>query len=473
MAKIAFMGAGSTVFARNVLGDCMCSEVMRGSKIALYDIDADRLADSAAMLDHLNGVLKAGMTIESHLGVGQRKAALRGADYVVNAVQVGGYEPSTVIDFEIPKRYGLRQTIADTLGIGGIFRTLRTLPVVLDFGREMQEVCPNALFINYSNPMAMLMMGFLRGTGLRGVGLCHSVQGCAPGLVIGSGLADDWGAIEKTFPKFRWKVAGINHQGWLLEIADGEKDLYPEIKRRWAQVGAVVRTKGVKAIREEAQAKHGDHWWTRDLAARMAGDAVRLEVMGRFGYYVTESSEHSSEYMPWFIKRTHPELIERYGIPLDEYPRRCVSQIEGWKAMRNDLVGNKSLTHSRTGEYASYIMEAVESNKAFTFGGNVMNTGLITNLPAKACVEVLCVADRAGVRATHVGDLPEQCAALNRTNVNVQILTVEAVLTGRKDAVYQAALLDPHTSAELSIDETVALCDDLFAAHGEMIPKMR
>ena len=438
MAKITFMGAGSTIFARNVLGDCMCSAPLQGSTIALYDIDAERLGDSLRLLEVLNKNLKARMTIQGYLGVRNRRAALKQADYVVNAIQVGGYKPSTVIDFEIPKKYGLRQTIADTLGIGGIFRTLRTLPVVLDFARDVEAVCPHAWFLNYSNPMAMLMMGLLRGSGVRAVGLCHSVQGCAPTVLGHFGIKPD---------KLQWKVAGINHQGWLLEVSDGRRDLYPDIKRAYAK--------------------------TKKAGALPKWDLVRLELMNRFGYYVTESSEHSAEYTPWFIKSRYPGLIDEFNIPLDEYPRRCIRQIEKWGQMRASLVDNPTLTHQRTHEYASYIMEAMQTNVPFKLGGNVMNTGLIPNLPAKACVEVMCIADRSGITPSFAGDLPEPCAALNRTNLNPQILTVEAVLAGRRDFVYQAALLDPHTSAELSIDDTIALCDELFAAHGNMIPKLK
>jgi len=438
MAKITFLGAGSTVFAKNVLGDCMCAEPLKGSEIALYDIDAARLKDSAMMLRTINGQLGSNMTITPYLGTGRRKAALKGAAYVVNAVQIGGYKPSTVIDFEIPKKYKLRQTIADTIGIGGIFRTLRTVPVLLEFCRDMEAVCPNAVLLNYANPMCMNMMGILRGSSVRAVGLCHSVDCCAPTLLNQFGMK----------PKnLQWKVAGINHQGWLLEIRDGDRDLYPAIKR---------------AYREAAEKGTRQRW-----------DLVRLELMNRFGYYLTESSEHSSEYTPWFIKHRYPELIEQFNIPLDEYPRRCVNQIANWKKMRDELVHNKNLTHTRSHEYASYLMEAMETNTPYKFGGNVMNTGLITNLPAKACVEVACIADRTGITPTFVGDLPEQCAALNRTNINPQILTIEALLTGKKDHVYQAALLDPHTSAELSIADTIRLCDDLFKAHGKMIPTLK
>jgi alpha-galactosidase len=443
MAKVTFMGAGSTVFAKNVLGDTMMSPALHDAHIALYDIDATRLEESRRMLETLNKNVNQGRAkITAHLGAAQRRDALKGAHYVVNAIQVGGYKPSTVIDFEIPKKYGLRQTIADTLGVGGIFRALRTIPVMLDFARDMERVCPDAWFLNYTNPMAMLTAALLRGSSIRAVGLCHSVQGCASGILGHLGLADE-------VRKLQWKIAGINHQAWLLEITDGGKDLYPEIKARAA------------ALLETARKKGGPKHW----------DMVRHHLMLTFGYYITESSEHSSEYLPYYIKSQYPELIEEFNIPLDEYPRRCINQIASWKKMSADIVGNPNLTHQRTHEYGSYIMEAMESDVPLRIGGNVMNTGLITNLPAKACVEVACLVDRNGVQPCFVGDLPEACAALNRTNINPQILTVEAALTLRKDAVYQAAMLDPHTAAELSIDQIRALCDDLIAAHGKMLPK--
>jgi len=427
------MGAGSTVFAKNVLGDSMMTPALAESTIALYDIDANRLNESRLMLDTINRNNGSRAKIEAYLGVENRKAALKGANYVVDAIQVGGYDPCTITDFEIPKKYGLRQTIADTLGIGGIFRALRTIPVLFDFARDMEEVCPDAWFLNYTNPMAMLTGAMLRGTAVKTVGLCHSVQVCASGLMKGLGMAYD--------DTIQWKIAGINHQAWLLEISKDGVDLYPEIRRRAAE-----RTE-----------KHGD--------------MVRYEIMKRFGYYVTESSEHNSEYMPYFIKRNYPELIERFNIPLDEYPRRCIKQIADWEKRRDELLADKSLTHTRSTEYASYIMEAMELNKPFKFGGNVLNTGLITNLPARACVEVPCIADASGVTPTFVGDLPEQCAAMNRTNINVQLLAVEAALTGKKDYIYQAAMMDPHTAAELSIDDIVAMCDDLIEAHGDWLPK--
>jgi len=470
MPKITFMGAGSTVFVKSIIGDSMLTPALRESEIALYDIDATRLKESVSMLQTLNQNINGGKArIKGFLGVKNRKGALRGADFVVDAIQVGGYEPSTVIDFEIPKKYGLRQTIADTLGIGGIFRALRTIPVLLDFAKDMEEVCPNALFLNYTNPMAMLSAALLRGSNVKAVGLCHSVQVCAEHLLRELGMFDD-------VKKFRWKVSGINHMGWLLEVKDGDKDLYPEIKRRAAAaLDRIHKTKGgPKAVWAQAEAKAkkagkaaheipGDH--------RVIGDMVRLTMMLNFGYYITESSEHNAEYTPYWIKASRPDLIDAFNIPLDEYPRRCVNQIANWKKQSKEMVGNKKLTHARSHEYGSHIMEAVTTDKPFRIHGNVMNTGLITNLPRKACVEVPCMVDRNGVNPCHVGDLPEQCAALNRTNINAQILTVEAALEKSREKVYQAAFLDPHTAGELALDQIKALCDDLIKAHGDYLPK--
>ncbi|WP_276352009.1 alpha-glucosidase/alpha-galactosidase [Cohnella caldifontis] len=431
MSKITFLGAGSTVFAKNVLGDCMLTPALQGFEIALYDIDPVRLADSERMLNNLRRT--SGSTCRI-LAYSDRKEALRGAKYVVNAIQVGGYDPCTITDFEVPKKYGLRQTIADTVGIGGIFRNLRTIPVMLDFARDIREVCPNAWFLNYTNPMAVLTNVMNTHGGVQTVGLCHSVQVCVKDLFANLGM--DPAGVQS-------KIAGINHMAWLLEVTKDGVDLYPEIKRRAA---------------EKQKEKHHD--------------MVRLEMMLRFGYYITESSEHNAEYHPYFIKRNYPELIERFNIPLDEYPRRCVHQIEQWKNMRDQLVNDADLTHVRSHEYASYIFEAMETNRPFKIGGNVMNTGgLISNLPREACVEVPCLVDASGVTPTHVGALPPQCAALNRTNINTQLLTIEAAVTGKKEHIYHAAMLDPHTAAELSIDDIVSLCDDLIEAHGSWLPK--
>jgi len=476
MPKITFMGAGSTVFAKNVLGDSMMTPALAESTIALYDIDATRLDESAMMLEAINRNNGSKARIEKYLGVENRKEALRGANYVVNAIQVGGYDPCTIIDFEVPKKYDLKQTIADTLGIGGIFRALRTIPVMLDFARDMEEVCPNAWLLNYTNPMCMLTGAMLRMTNVKTVGLCHSVQVCAPHLLRELGMGYD--------DSIQWKIAGINHQAWLLECTtkDGE-DLYPEIKRRallynkgeldigtFEERVMMMTGKAVSDLTEEElkrQREAYDLYKTKGLH----GDMVRLELMRRFGYYITESSEHNAEYTPYFIKDRYPELIERFNIPLDEYPRRCINQIKNWKERGHELTKNPLLSHTRSREYASHIMEAIETNIPTQIGGNVLNNGIITNLPANACVEVPCLVDRNGVQPTYVGALPEQCAALNRTNINVQLLTIEAARTLRKDYIYQAALLDPHTAAELSIDDIVSMCDDLIEAHGSWLPK--
>lgn len=448
MAKIAFMGAGSTVFVRNVLGDCMCREALKDSHFALYDIDGQRLKESEFILKTLNANINDNRaTITAHLGVENRRAALKGADFIVNAIQVGGYEPSTVIDFEIPKKFGLRQTIADTLGIGGVFRALRTIPVMLDFARDIEAVAPNAWFLNYTNPMAMLTGAMLQGTGVKTVGLCHSVQVCAESLLATLGL--DCG--PERMAKLRTRIAGINHMAWLLSITENGRDLYPELK----------------ALADEKIAV----WRAATDKKDKSGNMIRIEMMRRFGYYVTESSEHNAEYQPYWIKAKYPQLIDEYNIPLDEYPRRCVNQIEGWKKQYQELSADPHLSHTLSCEYGSGIMEAIWTDKPYRIGGNVLNRGLIPNLPEKAVVEVPCLVDGGGVQGCHVGELPTQCAAMNMTNINVQLLTIEAALTKSRDRIYQAALLDPHTSSELSIDDTVKMCDELIAAHGDMLPK--
>ncbi|PEY43856.1 alpha-glucosidase/alpha-galactosidase [Bacillus cereus] len=433
MSKITFLGAGSTIFAKNVLGDCMLIPSIQGFEFALFDIDHQRLKDSENILQNLKISSGSNVHIKTYT---DRKEALRGAKYVINAIQVGGYEPCTVTDFEIPKKYGLRQTIGDTIGIGGIFRALRTIPVMLDFAKDIREVCPDAWFLNYTNPMATLTAAMIRYGGVKTVGLCHSVQVCVPYLFRSLGMDTE---------NVQWKIAGINHMAWLLEVTRDGKDLYPEIKKRAA---------------EKQKEKHDD--------------MVRLELMNCFGYYVTESSEHNAEYHPYFIKRNYPELIDKLNIPLDEYPRRCVNQIEDWVKMREDLVNNKNLTHKRTHEYASYIIDAMETDKPFKLHGNVLNTGgLINNLPEKSVVEVPCLVDRSGITPCYVGELPEQLAALNRTNINTQLLTIEAAITGKREHIYHAAMLDPHTAAELSIDDIVSLCDDLIEAHGDWLPQFK
>ena len=434
--KITFLGAGSSVFVKNVIGDCLLSENLRDSIFALYDIDAQRCQDSYRMLSALNhNVNQDRAKFEQYVGEENLPSALQGSDFVVNAIQVGGYEPCTVIDFEIPKKYGLRQTIADTLGIGGIFRALRTIPVMELFGRNIEKYCPNAWLLNYTNPMGILTGYMQRYTDVKTIGLCHSVQKAVPELFEGVGLPYD--------DQIQWKIAGINHMAWVLEITKDGRDLYPEIKRLSKEKGYPEK------------------------------DKVRHEIMHRFGYYVTESSEHNAEYMPYWIKNKYPELIERFQIPLDEYPRRCIRNIKEWNEIRERLVANPDISHERSREYASHIMDAMIENKVYKFGGNVINRGMIPNLSDLACVEVPCVADASGIVPTYVGPLPEQCAALNRTNINVQLLTIEAAHTLKKEAVYYAAYLDPHTASELPMDKIQAMCDELFEAHGDWLPQYK
>lgn len=436
--KVTFMGAGSTVFAKNVLGDIMSTPTLRECEIALYDIDGVRLEESYIMVTALNrNINESRAKVEKYLGVENRKDALRGADFVVNAIQVGLYDPCTIIDFEVPKKYGLRQTIADSNGIGGIFRALRTIPVLKDFTDDMAEVCPNAYFLNYTNPMAQLAGYLGRYTPIKSVGLCHSVQGCSRNLLKDLG-------IEYKEP-LRESIAGINHMGWLLELEDADgNDLYPEIRKR------------AVAILESGKTDHHD--------------LVRYEYIRRLGYYCTESSEHNAEYNNFFIKAKYPELIERYNIPLDEYPRRCINQIENWKKDREKYM-HDDVTHTRTTEYASYIMEAIVTDIPYKIGGNVINNGLIPNLPAEACVEVACLVNKNGIQPCVQKPLPLQLAAMNSAMIGVQLLTIEAAVTQKKETIYQAAMLDPHTSSELSIDEIIRLCDDLIEAHGSYLPK--
>lgn len=434
MFKITFVGAGSTVFARNVIGDCILTPEFGEFEVCLFDIDPKRLDESYQILCNINRTAQGKAQIHQTL---DKEEAFRGADFVVNAIQVGLYDPCTIIDFEVPKKYGLRQTIGDTLGIGGIFRALRTIPVMKAYADDMERLCPNALFLNYTNPMAMLSGYMQRYTHIRTVGLCHSVQSCVPELLKTLGM-------NEYLDHNRWEIAGINHMAWLLKIEDlAGNDLYPEIKRRSQDPAYNTEQK----------------------------DLVRLDLMNRFGYYMTESSEHNAEYNCFYIKDKYPELIDRYKIPLDEYPRRCINQIQGWNEMRDSLLKDSKIEHQKTKEFASYIIKAVLTDEPVRIHGNVLNTGLITNLPQEACVEVPCLIDRNGINPCYVGNLPEQCAALNRTNINVQLLTIKAAETLKKEYIYMAAMLEPHTASELSPDDIRRLCDDLIEAHTGWLPQ--
>ena len=430
--KVTFMGAGSTVFSKNVLGDTMLCDSFHDAEIALYDIDPDRLEESYLVIEGMNKTINEGRaTIKKYLGIPERKDALRGADFVVNAIQVGLYDPCTIIDFEIPKKYGLRQTIGDTLGIGGIMRGLRTIHVMKGFAEDIEEVCPNAWFLNYTNPMAILSGYMQRYTKVKTVGLCHSVQVCAPHLLKGLGMDIDPTTVKT-------KIAGINHMAWLLEIFDKDgNDLYPEIKRRAKEKNATEK-----------------HW-----------DMVRYDYIEKLGYYCTESSEHNAEYNPFYIKAGRDDLIEKFNIPLDEYPRRCINQIAAWQKQKEEILNGGNVQHTRSHEYASRIMEAIWTNTPYKIGGNILNNGCISNLPREACVEVPCLVDRNGVTPTYVGDLPLQLAAMNCSNIYPQLLTIEAARTGKIECLYQAAMMDPHTGAQLSPDEIVAMCNDLVKAH--------
>ncbi|HEV7527221.1 MAG TPA: alpha-glucosidase/alpha-galactosidase [Acidimicrobiia bacterium] len=430
MAKITFIGAGSTVFARNLLGDILGHEELAGSEIALFDIDAERLATSELVARRVAEALDAPAKITATV---DRRAAFDGADYAINMIQVGGYEPCTVTDFEVPKQFGLRQTIADTLGIGGIMRGLRTIPVMLDMCRDMEALCPDVWFLNYTNPMAINCRAVARASSIRTVGLCHSVQGTAFELSLDLGIP---------YREITYRAAGINHMAFYLEFSHHGEDLYPRLLEL-ARTGAVPE-----------------------------GNRVRYEVLRRLGYFVTESSEHFAEYVPWFVKRDRPDLIESLNIPLDEYPRRCVAQIADWDAERARLESGEAFDVQPSFEYAATIIRSIETGKPRVIYGNVPNAGLIDDLPAGCTVEVPCLVNGNGVQPTHIGALPPQLAALIRTNVNVQELTVEAALTGRREHVYHAAMMDPHTAAELDLDQIHQLVDALLDAHGAWIPEL-
>src|SRR2546426_3987599 len=418
--KIAMIGAGSVVFTLNLLGDILSFPELAECEIALMDIDPERLRIAEIMARKVADALGAHPRITAYA---DRKAALDGADYAINTIQVGGV-PSTLIDFEIPKRYGLQQTIGDTLGIGGIFRALRTIPVMLEMCRDMEEICPDVLFINYVNPMAMNTWAVSQATSIKTVGLCHSVQGTAQQLAYYMGLP---------YKELTYRCAGINHMAFYLELQHNGQDVYP-------------------LLREVAQ-KH-DIW---------KKDPVRFELFKRLGYFVTESSEHSAEYNPYFIRRERPDLVEHFHVPIDEYLRRCQAQNLWWEQMRQQLLdGTADFTPERSNEYAALIIHSIETHTPRVIYGNVLNRDLITNLPQGCCVEVPCLVDRNGIQPTVIGALPAQLAALNRTFLNVCELTVRAAVDGSREHVYHAALLDPNAAATLSPEAICALVDELI-----------
>ena len=441
MPKIVFVGAGSTVFAKNLLTDILSTHDLSHSQIMLYDIDEERLGTSAVVANSIQKQLGTSAPISSSLDL---KESLEAADYVITMFQIGGYDPSTIIDFELPKRYGLRQTIGDTLGIGGIMRAIRTIPVMLQLTREMEEHCPNALLLNYVNPMAMLCWAIASSSNIESIGLCHSVQHTA------AQLAHD---LEIPEADLEYVAAGINHMSFFLKLEQasemGKIDLYPQLRER---------AKGQIPLRKVSK--------TVALS-----DAVRYEVFRRTGFFVTESSEHFAEYVPWFIKSGRKDLLDEFSIPLDEYPRRCEEQIAEWDRLRDELENPETKVELRkSNEYGAGIIHSMETGQERIFNGNVMNKGLITNLPTEACVEVPCVVNGSGIQPQTIGKLPPHIAAIIQTNINVQSLTVRAVLEKNKDHIYHAAMLDPRTSAELSLEQIWSLVDEMIQAHGEMIP---
>ena len=436
MTKITFIGAGSTVFAKNLLGDILSFPELANSTISLMDIDPVRLQTTEVVAHKMAEFFGAKPKIEATL---DRRAALDGADYAISMFQVGGYKPSTVIDFEIPKKYGIRQTIADTLGIGGIMRGLRTIPVFLDICKDMEELCPDVMFLQYVNPMAMNTWAINKASKIKTVGLCHSVQGTA------EVLAEDIGV---PYNEINYICAGINHMAFYLKFERKGEDLYPK-------------------IRQVAEAKSYARGY-RNLA-----NHVRYEMLRRTGYFVTESSEHFSEYVPRFIKSSQPDLLEQYEIPIDEYITRCELQIAEWEADRAALERGEldEQRYERSQEYGSLIIHSMETGTPRVVYGNVANHGLIDNQPEGCCVEVPCLVDKSGLQPTKIGMMPPQLAALQQTNINVQSLVVEAALTRKREHIYHAAMLDPHTAAELSLDQIWSLVDELIATHGDMLPE--
>ena len=450
MIKLTIIGAGSTVFTKNIVVDLLTIKQFKSIEIALMDIDQNRLLKTKEVLEIIAKKMGATPKISLHTN---RRESLLDADFVQTTIQVGGYRPSTVIDFEIPKKFGLNQTIADTLGIGGIMRSLRTIPVLLNIAEDIEQVCPNALWMQYVNPMCTNMIAINKVfPNIRNIGLCHSVQGTA------EMLAED---LQENINNISYQCAGINHMAFFqkFEKTSTGEDLYPKLKRLADQI---LSDKKISSRTKK-----------QEYPGRNLHEKVRYEILKRFGFFVTESSEHFAEYVPWFIKPNKEKLIEKYKIPLDEYILRCEYYSELWNELDKDIsiITNEAIKRSH--EYASYIIDAIVNNNKFTVYGNVMNNGLIENLPSNCCVEVPCIVDNKGFYPQKIGRLPEKLSALMRTNINVQILTAEAALTKKREHIYHAAMLDPLTASHLSIDEIYALTDEMLEAHSDNLPEYR
>jgi alpha-galactosidase len=443
MTIITFVGAGSAVFTKNIAGDILHRHALGDSTIRLMDIDPKRLEESEIIIKKLANTLGVKAKVETYT---DQRRSLAGADFVVCCFQVGGYDPCTIIDFEVPKKFGLRQTIADTLGIGGIMRGLRTVPVLWSICEDLTQVAPNAIMLQYVNPMAINTWAVgAKYPKIRQVGLCHSVQGTA------EELARD---LDLPIEDIRYRAGGINHMAFYLNFehrqADGSyKDLYPAL---------------LKGYREGKMPKPST-WNPR------CPNKVRYEMLTRLGHFVTESSEHFAEYTPYFIKRDRPDLIERFGIPLDEYPKRCIEQIARWERTAKEYREANEIKVEASHEYASQIINSVVTGEPSVIYGNIPNRGYIPQLPDGCAVEVPTLVDNNGLHPTIVHDIPPQLIALMRTNINVQDLTVQALLTENRDHIYHAAMLDPHTAAELDLDQIWALTDDLLAAHDDWLPE--
>ncbi|MFT3673439.1 alpha-glucosidase/alpha-galactosidase [Aestuariivirga sp.] len=441
--RITFIGAGSTVFMKNIVGDILMRPAVAEATIALMDINPVRLAESEIVARKIVQSLGVKARVETHT---DQKRALTGADFVIVAFQIGGYEPCTVTDFEVPKRFGLRQTIADTLGVGGIMRGLRTVPHLWKICEDMLQVCPQAIMLQYVNPMAINTWAIAeKYPQIRQVGLCHSVQGTA------AELARD---LDIPVEEIRYRAAGINHMAFYLVFEHRQKDgsyrnLYPDLLRGY----------------EEGRFPKPSHWNPR------CPNTVRYEMLKRLGYFVTESSEHFAEYTPYFIKEGRDDLIERFGIPLDEYPKRCIEQVERWTSEAEAFRSATTIEVKASHEYASSIVNAVWTGEPAVIYGNLRNNGCITSLPAACAAEVPCLVDQSGIQPTFIGELPPQLTALIRTNINVQELTVRALMTEKREHVYHAAMMDPHTAAELDLQKIWDLVDALIREHGAWLPE--